>query len=65
MPVQEVRYLIDADGKRSSPIVFNLLPGKTFEQVYGSNSSALEKNPFQGEKVKKPTSPRAKATGSR
>ncbi len=46
MPVQIIRYLYDAEGKRSAPIVFNLLPGKTFEQVFGVKSSALETNPF-------------------
>ncbi len=45
-PVQVVRYIYDAEGKRSAPIVFNLLPGKTFEEVFGIKSSALESNPF-------------------
>jgi len=47
MPVQRIVYLYDAEGKRSAPIVFNLLPGKTFEQVFGVKSSALESNPFK------------------
>ena len=47
LPVQKVVYLYDAEGKRSAPIVFNLLPGKTFEQVFGVKSSALESNPFK------------------
>ncbi len=47
MPVQIIRYLYDAEGKRSAPMVFNLLPGKTFEQVFGVKSSALETNPFK------------------
>jgi hypothetical protein len=46
-PVQVIRYLYDAEGKRSAPIVYNLLPGKTFEQVFGIKSSALESNPFK------------------
>jgi len=46
LPVQKVVYLYDAEGKRSAPIVYNLLPGKTFEQVFGIKSSALETNPF-------------------
>lgn len=51
LPVQKVVYLYDAEGKRSAPIVFNLLPGKTFEQVFGVKASALESNPFkQGER---------------
>ncbi|RYD48729.1 MAG: hypothetical protein EOP85_02995 [Verrucomicrobiaceae bacterium] len=48
MPVQRIEYLYDAEGKRSAPIVFNLLPGKTFEEVFGTKSSALETNPFTG-----------------
>jgi hypothetical protein len=47
LPVQRIVYLYDAEGKRSAPIVFNLLPGKTFEQVFGEKSSALESNPFK------------------
>jgi len=47
LPVQKVVYLYDPEGKRSAPIVYNLLPGKTFEQVFGVKSSALETNPFK------------------
>lgn len=47
LPVQRIVYLYDAEGKRSAPIVFNLLPGRTFEQVFGVKSSALESNPFK------------------
>lgn len=47
MPVQRICYLYDAQGNRSAPIVYNLLPGKTFEQVFGVKSSALESNPFK------------------
>jgi len=47
MPVQLVVYLYDAEGKRSAPIIYNLLPGKTFEEVFGVKSSALETNPFK------------------
>lgn len=47
MPVQKVVYIYDAEGKRSAPMVFNLLPGKTFEQVFGVKSSALDRNPFK------------------
>ncbi len=47
MPVQRIVYIYDAEGKRSPPIVFNLLPGKTFEQVFGIKSSALDSNPFK------------------
>ena len=65
MPVQVVRYVIDAQGKRSAPIVFNLLPGKTFEEVFGSSSSALQTNPFQDDKATKKPTPRAKPSGGR
>jgi len=47
IPVQRILYVYDAQGNRSAPIVLNLLPGKTFEQVYGVKSSALEKDPFK------------------
>jgi hypothetical protein len=46
MPVQRICYVYDNQGNRSAPIVFNLLPGKTFEEVFGVKSSALETNPF-------------------
>ncbi|MEI6655677.1 MAG: hypothetical protein WCP45_12990 [Verrucomicrobiota bacterium] len=65
MPVQIVRYVIDAQGKRSSPIVYNMLPGKTFEEIYGSNTSALGTNPFQDDKPGKTVNPRAKPTGGK
>lgn len=47
MPVQLLKYIYDAEGKRSAPVIFNLLPGKTFEQVFGIKSSVLETNPFK------------------
>jgi hypothetical protein len=47
MPVQRICYVYDNQGNRSAPIVFNLLAGKTFEQVFGVKSSALEANPFK------------------
>ncbi len=47
MPVQRIIYLYDAEGKRSAPIVINLLPGKTFEQVFGIKTSELKANPFK------------------
>jgi hypothetical protein len=46
MPVQTITYVYDAEGNRSAPIIFNHFPGKTFEQVFGVKSSALETNPF-------------------
>jgi hypothetical protein len=47
MPIQRICYVYDAQGNRSAPIVYNLLPGKTFEEVFGIKSSALETNPFR------------------
>jgi len=64
MPVQIVRYVIDPQGKRSAPIVYNMLPGKTFEEIYGSNTS-VQANPFQGDKPPKPVNPRAKPGAGR
>lgn len=46
MPVQTITYVYDAEGNRSAPIIFNHFPGKTFEEVFGVKSSALETNPF-------------------
>ncbi len=45
-PVQIIAYIYDAEGKRSAPIAYNLLPGKKMEEVFGVKSSALEVNPF-------------------
>jgi len=47
LPVQIVAYIYDAEGKRSAPIIYNLLPGKKMEDVFGVKSSALESNPFK------------------
>lgn len=46
MPVQRLVYLYDAEGKRSAPIAYNFLPGKTFQEVFGVKSTALDVNPF-------------------
>ena len=46
MPVQKVTYEYDTEGKRSEPIVVNLLPGETFERIFGLKSAALGENPF-------------------
>ena len=46
LPVQIIRYIYDAEGKRSAPMAYNLLPGKKMEEVFGVKSSALESNPF-------------------
>ena len=63
MPVQRVCYVYDAQGNRSAPIVYNLLPGKTFEEVFGVKSSALDVNPFKEGSGKTPTNPNARPVG--
>ena len=63
MPVQTVKYVYDAKGNRSAPIIYNLLPGKTFEQVFGLKSSALETNPFKESVPGGPVNPSAKPVG--
>lgn len=63
MPVQRVCYVYDAQGNRSAPIVYNLLPGKTFEEVFGVKSSALDVNPFKEETGKAPANPNARPVG--
>jgi hypothetical protein len=63
MPVQRVCYVYDAQGNRSAPIVYNLLPGKTFEEVFGVKSSALDVNPFKGESGKASANPNARPVG--
>ena len=61
MPVQRICYVYDARGNRSAPIVYNLLPGKKFEEVFGIKSSALEANPFQD--GSSPANPNARPAG--
>jgi hypothetical protein len=63
MPVQRVCYVYDAQGNRSAPIVYNLLPGKTFEEVFGVKSSALDVNPFKEDAGKAPANPNARPVG--
>ena len=63
MPVQRICYLYDAQGNRSAPIVYNLLPGKTMEQVFGVKSSALDVNPFKKGAPDAPAKPKAKPAG--
>lgn len=46
MPIQRIEYLYNAQGERSAPIVINLLPGKTFEEVFGEKTTELGANPF-------------------
>lgn len=63
MPVQRICYVYDTKGNRSAPIVYNLLPGKTFEEVFGVKSSALESNPFQENVPGSPANPNARPLG--
>ena len=65
MPVQVVEYLIDAQGKRSMPIVTSTLPGKTFEEVYGSKTSAMDPKMFDEGNPGKPAGPTRKPAGGR
>lgn len=60
MPVQRICYLFDPQGNRSAPIVYNLLPGKYFEEVFGMKSSALDRDPFKDPNAKTPANPAAK-----
>jgi hypothetical protein len=61
MPVQRICYVYDTQGNRSAPVVYNLLPGKKFEEVFGVKSSALDTNPFN-EKAG-PANPNARPVG--
>lgn len=49
MPVQRVLYTYDPQGNRSAPNVINLLPGKSFQEVFGEKSSEMGINPFRDE----------------
>jgi hypothetical protein len=63
MPVQTITYVYDAEGNRSAPIIFNHFPGKTFEQVFGVKSSALETNPFNENAPGRLANPNARPAG--
>ncbi|MBK1883489.1 hypothetical protein JIN85_13765 [Luteolibacter pohnpeiensis] len=63
IPVQRVIYFYNAEGQRSAPITINLLPGKTFREIYGSDSSAIEVNPFDADAKEKLANPKAKPVG--
>ena len=60
IPVRRFLYTYDAQGRRNKPIAISLVPGKTFDQVYGPGNapapgpSALESNPFQEEPAPPP-----------
>jgi hypothetical protein len=49
MPVQIVQYTYDPQGNRSAPNVINMLPGKTFQEIFGEKSTILGTNPFKDE----------------
>lgn len=49
MPVQKVIYSFDSQGNRSAPSVINLLPGKSFEELFGIKSSEMGENPFRND----------------
>jgi hypothetical protein len=63
MPVQRICYVYDAQGNRSAPVVYNLLPGKKMEDVFGVKSSALEANPFKAGDPGAPANPNARPAG--
>ena len=65
LPVQVVQYLIDAQGKRSKPIVTSTLKGGTFEEVYGDKTTAMDPKLFDGNKPVKPTRPGTRPPGTR
>ncbi len=54
MPVRYFVYPYDSAGKQGKPIAYTLTPGKTYEQVYGEDSSALLFDPFKGAKPPPP-----------
>jgi hypothetical protein len=63
MPVRRFIYTYDAQGNRNAPISITTIPGKTAEEVFGP--SALEFDPFDGQKPETPVNPRAKRVGER
>jgi hypothetical protein len=65
MPVRRFIYTYDAQGNRNAPISITTIPGKTAEEVFGAGPSALEFDPFDGQKPEEPVNPRAKPVGER
>ena len=64
MPVRRFIFTYDAQGNRNHPIAINLLPGKTVEEVFDVESSALEENPFDADgKSRAPVNPKARPLG--
>lgn len=60
MPVQVIKYVYNAQGNRSAPIVINLLPGKTFEQFFGDKSSTFGTDVFKQGTPTNTTNPNAR-----
>lgn len=59
MPVRRVVYTYDAEGNRSAPISYTYIQGKTAEELFGAQPSALGSNPFAVPRDAKPVNPRA------
>ena len=57
------KYVYDAQGNRSKPMVFTLIPGKMFEDVFGAPSTLPDKNPFQETPAGKKANPNARPVG--
>jgi hypothetical protein len=63
MPVRTVKYVYDAQGNRSKPMVFSHLPGKTYEEVFGVKPSDIQTNPFKENPSGRSANPNARPVG--
>ena len=63
IPVRRFIYTYDAQGNRNAPISITTIPGKTADEVFGP--SALEFDPFDGQKADQKANPRAKPVGGK
>lgn len=63
MPVRTVKYVYDAQGNRSKPMVFSHLPGKTYEEVFGVKPSDIQTNPFKETSPGRSANPNARPVG--
>ncbi|MCW1885753.1 hypothetical protein OKA04_13515 [Luteolibacter flavescens] len=63
IPVRRFIYTYDALGNRNAPIAITLRPGKYADEVFGP--SALEFDPFDGQKPAPKANPNAKPVGGR
>jgi hypothetical protein len=61
IPVRRFIYTYDAQGNRNAPISITTIPGKTADEVFGP--SALEFDPFDGQKPEQKANPRSKPVG--